>query len=65
MSMAHSTQRTLMGQWGSVMRDEEGEFIAARARWYDDTTDALIAEAWACRDGVQFETAKVIVETDS
>ncbi|CAL4887822.1 unnamed protein product [Urochloa decumbens] len=56
------------GVTGAVLRDHEGEFRHASARWYASGTDALTMEARACRDGLVLAqrqgAAKVAFETD-
>jgi ribonuclease HI len=52
-----------------VLRDENGLFVRASARWYDHCLDALTAEALACHDGLSMarhiNAHKVWLETDS
>ncbi|CAO2201636.1 unnamed protein product [Urochloa humidicola] len=59
----------LTGGTGAIIRDEEGRFRAARARHLGAVGSTLIAEAEACRDGVQLArdigAQEVILETDS
>ena len=35
------------------MRDHEGKLLRAQALWYDSINNALMAEAYAIRDGVR------------
>jgi len=57
------------GASGAVLRDDNGAFIRACARWYDNCLDVLTSEALACRDGLQLarhvNASKVWLETDS
>jgi ribonuclease HI len=51
-----------------VLWDADGTFQGGRARWYSHGLDALMMEALACRDGVQFTreqgVPRVPMETD-
>ena len=57
------------GATGVVLRDNNGIFMAASARWMDSLGSALLAEAEAFRDGVrlipQGTMEHILVETDS
>lgn len=57
------------GASGGVLRNSDGVFVGAQARRYDHCLDALLVEAWACRDGLQLASAygvtKLCIETDS
>jgi hypothetical protein len=44
------------GATGAVLRDANGGFVRASAKWYDHCLDALTAEAMACRDGLTGST---------
>lgn len=56
------------GATACVIRDQQGEFSAAKASWHDNGLDALSLEAMACRDGmlfgIQLGFRKVAMETD-
>jgi len=57
------------GAMGAVLRDENGLFVRACARWYDHCLDAHTAEALACHDGLKIarniNADRVWLETDS
>lgn len=57
------------GSSGLVLRDDSGSFRRAMARWYPALSNALHAEALACRDGIKWaedrHVDRVLVETDS
>ncbi|KAF8696403.1 hypothetical protein HU200_037317 [Digitaria exilis] len=46
-----------LGASGGVLRNSDGVFLGAQARTYDHCLNALMVEAWACRDGLQLATA--------
>lgn len=52
-----------------IIRDCQGQVIAARSKWYEALPHAIIAEALACRDGADLarnlNLSKVIMETDT
>jgi len=56
------------GTTGVVLRDHDGQPCGAMARWYEQTLNAMTAEALACRDGMQFAqdcgVSKLVLETD-
>jgi ribonuclease HI len=62
-------QGSYTGATGAVMRDCNGLFQAASARWLDSMRWALLAEAEALREGVSLipegTRENVILETDS
>ena len=51
-----------------IIRDHQGGFMVAQARWYNRALDACMMEALACRDGLrlarQHGEQRVILETD-
>jgi hypothetical protein len=57
------------GGWGFVIRDEEGDVVAARARALKHERDAFHAELLACYQGALAASDKgidkIILETDS
>ncbi|CAM0954444.1 unnamed protein product [Alopecurus aequalis] len=61
-------QDGLQGATGMVIRGHDGCFIAAKAKRYDNLPNVLVAEALACRDGVQLchdaKAVHVVLETD-
>lgn len=56
------------GSAGVVMRDHQGQVLAAAARWFDDVPDALTAEALAAKEGLELAVEngydRVILEVD-
>lgn len=56
------------GATGMVLRDHEGRPCGGRALWYDHCLNAMVTEAMACRDGVQFaldrDVRRLQLETD-
>jgi ribonuclease HI len=60
----------MKGSTGAVLRDSDGSFMAAAARWLPSASSALVTEAEACRNGLRMtlnmgEFRNVIMETDS
>ena len=57
-----------VGATASIIRDHQGAFRVAQARWYEQGLDACMMEALACRDGLmlakQHGEHKVLLETD-
>jgi ribonuclease HI len=57
------------GATACVIRDHQGSFRGAQARWYDRPLDACLMEAIACIDGLtlarELGLQRVILETDS
>jgi len=57
------------GATGVVIRDENGEVLAAKCKWYDSTPNILTVEAYAAHDGAVLmnllNQLKVMMETDS
>ncbi|GJN26235.1 hypothetical protein PR202_gb14153 [Eleusine coracana subsp. coracana] len=49
---------TSSGAFGVLIRDEEGQLIAAESRWLEHLPDALTAEAIAARDDMSIAVAK-------
>jgi ribonuclease HI len=51
-----------------VIRDHTGTLIGAQAQWHENCVDALMMEAFACKEGLefakQFGVQKVHLETD-
>lgn len=60
--------QTSKGATACVMRDHQGGFVLASAKWYDNILDAGMGEAIACRDAVLLATQmgfqKIHLETD-
>lgn len=56
------------GATGTVVRNGTGAFLGAQAKVYPHCMDALVAEAYACRDGMilaeKLGAARLCVETD-
>jgi hypothetical protein len=61
--------KTGKGAGGVVMRNSQGEVLAAAAQLYEHIPDALTSEALAARDGVvlaqMLSMEKVILEVDN
>jgi ribonuclease HI len=60
----------MMGSAGAVVRNSDGSFIGASARWMPSVSSVLVAEAEACKEGLRLAlqsigTSRVIMETDS
>lgn len=57
------------GSAGVVIRDYQGAVCAGAARWFDDISDALTAEAIAAKEGVELAIElgydRVLLEVDS
>jgi hypothetical protein len=57
------------GSIGAIMRDEAGHFQAAGAWFLDSVASVMVAEAEACRQGLQLAkdagATSIIIETDS
>ena len=49
------------GATAVVLRSDDGSFGGGRARWYPHGLDALMMEAIACRDGLQFAREKGVL----
>ena len=51
-----------------IIRDHDGRFLSGRANWYGSAYDAMMMEAMACRDGIQWAreagVSKLCLETD-
>lgn len=60
--------RDSSGATACIIRDDQGLFKAAQAKWYERGLDACMMEAMACRDGLQLAIQhgfrQVVVETD-
>lgn len=60
---------SMNGATGYVLRRDDGTFRGAQCKWYDHALSALVMEALAYRDGIQFalqeNISQLIVETDS
>lgn len=56
------------GAAACIIRDDQGQFMAAQAQWYDRILDVCTMEAMACRDGLQLVAQigaqRVAMETD-
>ena len=56
------------GATACIIRDEQGQFKVAQARWYDRALDVCMMEALGCRDGLQLAMQqgdlRVALETD-
>ena len=61
-------QEGLKGATGMGIRGHDDCFIAAKAKRYDNLPNVLVAEALACRDGVQLchdaKADHVVLETE-
>jgi ribonuclease HI len=57
-----------VGATACIIRDHQGAFRVAQARWYERSLDACMMESLACRDGLelakQHGEQRVILETD-
>ena len=56
------------GSTGVVIRDHTGTCRGAQARWHEHCADALMMEAYACKEGLEFAgqcgVQRVHLETD-
>ena len=56
------------GSTGLVIRDHTGTCRGAQARWHEHCADALMMEAYACKEGLEFAgqcgVQRVHLETD-
>lgn len=56
------------GAIGVILKDDNGRFYGAEAKWYSHALSALVMEATACRDGlklaIQIGMHRLLLETD-
>uniref|UniRef100_A0A8I7BG96 RNase H type-1 domain-containing protein n=1 Tax=Hordeum vulgare subsp. vulgare TaxID=112509 RepID=A0A8I7BG96_HORVV len=60
-------KETLIGGWGYIIRDHEGDVVVAAAGWLDHVNDALQAEVEACIQAIhkaqELGIGNTVVET--
>jgi len=61
-------QSSCTGSVGIVIRDHAGRVIGGAARWFDDVSDAMTAEALAAKEGLELAAElglnKILLEVD-